>query len=71
MFFFLFFQVQTKKMHLYTFFQAVGLGILWIVKSTPAALSFPFFVMFLIPYRFALNFVFTQRELEAVSVTFL
>jgi hypothetical protein len=54
-------------MHLYTVCQAAGLAILWIVKSTPAALVFPFFVVFMIPLRLALKFIFTPRELEAVS----
>ena len=56
------------KMHLYTICQAVGLALLWIVKSTPAALFFPFFVMFMVPFRFCLKFIFTPRELEAVSL---
>ena len=54
-------------MHLYTVCQAVGLAILWIVKSTQAALVFPFFVVFMIPLRLALKFIFTPRELDAVS----
>ena len=52
---------------MYTIFQGIGLALLWMVKATPAALFFPFFVMFLIPFRFCLKFVFTERELEAVS----
>ena len=43
------------------------MAILWIVKSTPAALVFPFFVVFMIPLRLSLKFLFTPRELEAVS----
>ena len=54
------------KMHLYTVCQGAGLAILWIVKSTPAALVFPFFVVFMIPLRLSLKFLFTPRELAAV-----
>jgi ABC-type amino acid transport system permease subunit len=64
------FQVRTLKMHLYTLCQGIGLAILWIVKSTPAALVFPFFVVFMIPLRLALKFLFTPRELDAVSCFF-
>jgi hypothetical protein len=55
-------------MHLFTVLQALGLSLLWLVKSTPASLAFPFFVLSMIPYRMALNFFFTQQELNAVSI---
>jgi len=55
-------------MHLFTLCQAIGLAILWIVKSTPAALVFPFFVVFMIPLRLLLKFIFTQKELDAVNL---
>ena len=54
-------------MHLFTLCQGIGLAILWIVKSTQAALVFPFFVVFMVPLRLALKFIFTPRELDAVS----
>jgi hypothetical protein len=38
-----------------------------VVKSTPASLAFPFFVLSMVPYRMALRFVFTKQELNAVS----
>ena len=47
--------------------QIVGLGVLWAVKSSPAALAFPFFVIAMIPFRMSLRFLFTPMELEAVS----
>ena len=43
----------------------------WVVKSTPAALAFPFFVVAMIPYRMLLKFVFNERELAAVSIVVL
>ena len=49
--------------------QILGLGILWAVKSSPAALAFPFFVIAMIPYRMSLGYLFSPIELEAVSST--
>ena len=60
-------RVRTFKMHLFTVAQIVGLGVLWAVKSSPAALAFPFFVIAMIPYRMSLKFLFSPQELEAVS----
>ncbi len=54
-------------MHLYTTLQLIGLAVLWAVKSSVIALAFPFFVVAMIPYRMALKYIFTERELEAVS----
>lgn len=59
-------QVRTWKMHLYTGLQFTGLAILWAVKSSPAALAFPFFVLGMVPYRMVLRFIFNNKELEAV-----
>ena len=59
--------VKTWRLHLFTVLQGLGLVILWIVKSTSAALAFPFFVVAMIPYRLLLKFIFTERELDAVS----
>ncbi len=36
------------------------------VKSSALALFFPFFVVAMIPYRLALKFLFTPKELDAV-----
>merc|ERR1712013_329112 len=41
-------KVKTWRMVMFTMFQGLGLVILWIVKSTPAALAFPFFVVAMI-----------------------
>ena len=60
-------RVKTWKMHMFTLLQTGGLVILWIVKSTKVALAFPFFVVAMIPYRLSLKFLFTPRELDAVS----
>ena len=59
-------------MHIYTLVQLLGLGILWGVKESPAALVFPFFVILMVPLRLTLNYIriFTPAELEAVSNRF-
>jgi len=59
--------VKTWRMLLFTGLQAVGLIVLWIVKSTKAALAFPFFVVAMIPYRYLLKFLFTDFELEMLD----
>ncbi|CAM1307854.1 SLC4A3 (predicted) [Pycnogonum litorale] len=60
-------RVRTLKMHLYTFIQILCLIVLWIVKSTEAALSFPFFLLLLIPVRNQLKRLFSKRELNALD----
>jgi solute carrier family 4 anion exchanger 2 len=59
--------VRRWRMVLFTCFQIGGLVLLWVVKSTAAALAFPFFVILMIPYRFLLKYVFTECELEALD----
>jgi hypothetical protein len=54
-------------MHLFTFLEFMGLVLLWVVKSTPASLAFPFFVVAMVPYRMCLKFIFNEEELSAVS----
>ena len=55
-------------MVLFTVLQLLGLAVLWIVKEIPAiALSFPFFVVLMIPYRMLLGKIFTAEELEMLD----
>jgi len=59
--------VKTWRMVLFTVLQAFGLALLWVVKSfKQIALAFPFFVILMIPYRYLLKFIFTEKELSAV-----
>merc|ERR1719427_1074045 len=62
-------KVKTWRMVMFTVFQGLGLVILWVVKSTPAALAFPFFVVGMIPYRHLLKCIFTDIELDALDGT--
>ena len=62
-------QVKLGKMVLFTLLQAVGLALLWMVKSFPdTALLFPFFIVLMIPFRFLFKYIFTEAELNAVSL---
>lgn len=56
------------KMHLFTLIQLLCLVILWIVKSTPISLAFPFFLILMVPLRAQLRFLFTPAELRAVNI---
>merc|ERR1712106_130773 len=61
-------KVKTWRMVLFTVLQAVGLAVLWTVKSIKSiALAFPFFVVLMIPYRFLLKYIFTKEELEMLD----
>ena len=51
---------------MFTILPLIGLVILWVVKSSSAALAFPFFVMAMIPYRWSMKFLFSPSELDAV-----
>lgn len=61
-------RVRTLRMHLYTFTQLSLLIVLWIVKSTEAALAFPFLLILLVPVRLKLlTYIFTDKELHELD----
>ncbi|XP_076764623.1 anion exchange protein Ae2 isoform X3 [Xylocopa sonorina] len=60
-------RVQTYKMHIFTLIQILCLAILWIVKSTRAALALPFFLILMIPLRAQMSHYFTAAELRALD----
>lgn len=60
-------KVQTYRMHFFTVLQLLCLTILWVVKISPAALAFPFFLILLVPVRMFLSKIFSQQELEALD----
>lgn len=60
-------RVQTYKMHIFTLVQILCLAILWIVKSTRAALALPFFLILMIPLRAQMRHFFTAAELRALD----
>ncbi|XP_014486199.1 PREDICTED: band 3 anion transport protein isoform X3 [Dinoponera quadriceps] len=60
-------RVQTYKMHVFTLIQILCLAVLWIVKSTRAALALPFFLILMIPLRAQMSHFFTAAELRALD----
>ncbi|ELT89578.1 hypothetical protein CAPTEDRAFT_221709 [Capitella teleta] len=61
-------QVKTYRMHIYTFVQLLAIGVLWAVKSTQAALAFPFILIILVPVRLGLlKYIFTEKELSVLD----
>ncbi|XP_015585826.1 band 3 anion transport protein isoform X2 [Cephus cinctus] len=60
-------RVQTYKMHIFTLTQILCLAILWVVKSTKAALALPFFLILMIPLRAQMRHFFTAAELRALD----
>ncbi|XP_022102760.1 band 3 anion transport protein-like isoform X2 [Acanthaster planci] len=60
-------KVKTFRMHMFTSIQSICLAILWAVKSTPAALAFPFFLILLVLIRQLMKRLFSASELEALD----
>ncbi|XP_070166281.1 band 3 anion transport protein isoform X3 [Polyergus mexicanus] len=60
-------RVQTYKMHVFTLIQILCLVVLWIVKSTRAALALPFFLILMMPLRAQMSYFFTAAELRALD----
>ncbi|XP_023559118.1 anion exchange protein 4 isoform X10 [Octodon degus] len=55
--------VPLNRVHLFTAIQLVCLGLLWIIKSTPAAIIFPLMLLGLVGVRKALEWFFSPQEL--------
>ena len=56
------------KTNLFTIIQLLCLGILWVVKLTPAAMAFPLVLLLLIPLRLKLlPFMFSEDDLKRVD----
>ncbi|XP_075037069.1 anion exchange protein 3 [Mixophyes fleayi] len=61
-------KVCTWRMHLFTCVQLSCIVLLWVVKSTPASLAFPFLLILTVPLRrFILPRFFHERELKALD----
>ncbi|XP_048045059.1 solute carrier family 4 member 4a isoform X6 [Megalobrama amblycephala] len=56
--------VPLRKVHLFTFVQILCLALLWILKSTVAAIIFPVMILALVAVRKALDYVFSQHDLS-------
>ncbi|XP_012663059.1 anion exchange protein 4 isoform X2 [Otolemur garnettii] len=55
--------VPLSRVHLFTAIQLSCLGLLWIIKSTPAAIIFPLMLLGLVGIRKALEWIFSPQEL--------
>ncbi|TNN26605.1 Electrogenic sodium bicarbonate cotransporter 1 [Liparis tanakae] len=55
--------VPQRRVHLFTFIQALCLALLWLLKSTVAAIVFPVMVLALVAVRKAMDFLFSQHDL--------
>ncbi|GAB6019826.1 hypothetical protein CHUAL_001367 [Chamberlinius hualienensis] len=60
-------RVKTWRMHLFTIIQLLCFLLLWIVKSSPAAIALPFVLLLMIPLRSQLVHVFSREELKALD----
>uniref|UniRef100_A0A671VYR0 Anion exchange protein n=1 Tax=Sparus aurata TaxID=8175 RepID=A0A671VYR0_SPAAU len=55
--------VPLRKVHLFTFIQILCLALLWILKSTVAAIIFPVMILALVAVRKAMDYMFSQHDL--------
>uniref|UniRef100_A0A8C6UPL1 Anion exchange protein n=1 Tax=Neogobius melanostomus TaxID=47308 RepID=A0A8C6UPL1_9GOBI len=55
--------VPLRKVHLFTFIQVLCLAMLWILKSTVAAIVFPVMILALVAVRKAMDYMFSQHDL--------
>ncbi|XP_022058275.1 solute carrier family 4 member 4a isoform X1 [Acanthochromis polyacanthus] len=55
--------VPLRKVHLFTFIQVLCLALLWILKSTVAAIVFPVMILALVAVRKAMDYMFSQHDL--------
>ncbi|KAF4112374.1 electroneutral sodium bicarbonate exchanger 1 [Onychostoma macrolepis] len=56
--------VPLRKVHLFTLTQLTCLVLLWVIKTSPAAIVFPMMVLALVFIRKLLDFCFYKRELS-------
>uniref|UniRef100_A0A8C9TB80 Anion exchange protein n=1 Tax=Scleropages formosus TaxID=113540 RepID=A0A8C9TB80_SCLFO len=56
--------VPLRRVHLFTFIQVLCLALLWILKSTVAAIIFPVMILALVAVRKAMDYLFSQHDLS-------
>ncbi|XP_051830097.1 electrogenic sodium bicarbonate cotransporter 4 isoform X2 [Antechinus flavipes] len=59
--------VPLRRIHLFTLMQILCLAILWILKSTVAAIIFPVMILGLIIVRKLLDLIFSQHDLAWID----
>ncbi|XP_061764076.1 electrogenic sodium bicarbonate cotransporter 1-like isoform X3 [Nerophis ophidion] len=55
--------VPQRRIHLFTFIQGLCLALLWVLKSTVAAIIFPVMILALVAVRKAMDYLFSQHDL--------
>ncbi|XP_053505656.1 electrogenic sodium bicarbonate cotransporter 1 isoform X2 [Ictalurus furcatus] len=55
--------VPLRRVHLFSFIQILCLALLWILKSTVAAIIFPVMILALVAVRKAMDYIFSQHDL--------
>ncbi|XP_026091026.1 electrogenic sodium bicarbonate cotransporter 1-like isoform X5 [Carassius auratus] len=56
--------VPLRRVHFFTFIQVLCLALLWVLKSTVAAIIFPVMILALVALRKAMDYVFSQHDLS-------
>ncbi|KAL2099654.1 hypothetical protein ACEWY4_004048 [Coilia grayii] len=56
--------VPLRRVHLFTFIQVLCLALLWVLKSTVAAIIFPVMILALVVVRKAMDYLFSQHDLS-------
>ncbi|KAM4708453.1 electrogenic sodium bicarbonate cotransporter 1 isoform 2-T2 [Discoglossus pictus] len=56
--------VPLRRVHLFTFIQIVCLALLWVLKSTVAAIIFPVMILALVAVRKAMDYLYSQHDLS-------
>lgn len=59
--------VPLRRIHLFTLVQILCLAVLWILKSTMAAIIFPVMILGLIIVRRLLDLIFSQHDLAWID----
>ncbi|XP_062934677.1 electrogenic sodium bicarbonate cotransporter 4 [Cynocephalus volans] len=59
--------VPLRRIHLFTLVQILCLAVLWVLKSTVAAIIFPVMILGLIIVRRLLDFIFSQHDLAWID----
>lgn len=55
--------VPLRQVHLFTFIQILCLAVLWIIKSTAAAIIFPLMLLALVGVRKVMEYIFSRQHL--------
>ena len=60
-------RVSKKTLHVFTLIQFACLVLLWLIKSSAFGIFFPLFIALLVPFRFALGYLFSEKDLAVLD----